>query len=281
MLEFLKMHGIGNDYVYIDTLDRDVKDLPSLAVRVSERHFGVGSDGLIVIGASEKADFRMDIYNADGSRAEMCGNGVRCAGKYVYDKGLTGKSRLSFDTLAGIKYLDLTVVDGKVSLVTVDMGQPELEPEKIPVKAQGRQFVRVDVETSFGRFDAICVSMGNPHAVIFGGDPDHIDVAAIGREIENSPLFPKRTNVEFAQVIDGGHLKMRVWERGSGETLACGTGACATVVAAVLTGQADRDAEVSLRGGQLLIKWDENDGRVYMTGPAETVFEGKLFDDRL
>jgi len=277
MIRFTKMQGIGNDYVYIDTITGQIDSLPELAVRVSERHFGVGSDGLIVIGLSELADFKMDMYNADGSRAEMCGNGIRCAAKYVYDKGFTDKLNLSFETLAGIKHIVLHRENGAVSSVTVDMGEPRLEPENIPVITDSGTPAEVVLSADGNTYSALCVSMGNPHAVIFCGDPDDIDLHSIGTHLENAPVFPKRVNTEFVSVLSHTLLKMRVWERGSGETMACGTGACAAVVAAVIKGLCERKVTVELKGGSLLIEWNESDGRVYMTGPAQTVFDGTLY----
>lgn len=262
-MRFTKMQGLGNDYVYLDCTRGAPEDLPGLAVRLSERHFGVGSDGLICIFPSEQADFRMRMFNADGSEGEMCGNGIRCVGKFVYDKGLTDKTRLTIETLAGVKRLELRVEDGLVSAVTVDMGVPEPGENRV-LTVQGKSYTITPV------------SMGNPHAVTYLEGIDSLDLAQIGPEFECHPSFPNRTNTEFVEVLDRTHLRMRVWERGSGETLACGTGACAVLVASVLGGLADREATVRLRGGDLAIRWDEADGHVYMTGPAVTVFEGEL-----
>lgn len=277
-MKFTKMHGLGNDYVYIDCLQENVEDPAELAVRISDRHFGVGSDGLILIRPSGKADFEMEMYNADGSRGEMCGNGIRCVAKYVYDHGLTDKTRISVETLAGIKYLDLTVREGKVSLVKVDMGQPVLEPEKIPVRIENSRDSRaVDVPILVGGdlFRVTCVSMGNPHAVVFmDEDVRNMSLETIGPLFENHELFPNRVNTEFVNVIDRHTVRMRVWERGSGETLACGTGACAVAVASILRGRTGEKLTVKLLGGDLQIEWDRSRNTVYMTGPAETVFEG-------
>ena len=277
-MKFTKMHGLGNDYVYIDCFREKVDDPAELAVRISDRHFGAGSDGLILIRPSGKADFEMAMYNADGSRGEMCGNGIRCVAKYVYDHGLTDKTRISVETLAGIKYLDLTVREGRVSLVKVDMGQPVLEPEKIPVRIENsRDSSAVDVPIRVGSdlFRMTCVSMGNPHAVIFmDEDVRNMSLETIGPLFENHELFPNRVNTEFVNVIDRHTVRMRVWERGSGETLACGTGACAVAVASILRGRTGEKLTVKLLGGDLQIEWDRSRNTVYMTGPAETVFEG-------
>lgn len=277
MIKFTKMQGAGNDYVYIDTLSGDVPDLPALAVRVSERHFGIGADGLIVIGPSDCADFRMDMYNADGSKAEMCGNGVRCAGKYVRDKGYTDQDRVSFDTLAGIKHLDLHLENGAVRSATVDMGVPKFRPSDIPANAADGETTTVELRFGGQVYSAFCVSMGNPHAVIFTEGIDALDLEAIGPAFEHAAVFPQRANIEFIEVQSPRLLKMRVWERGSGETMACGTGACAALAAAHRLGLSERSATVRLRGGELDILWDERDDHIYMTGPAETVFEGVLF----
>ncbi len=275
-MKFTKMQGLGNDYVYVNCLKEKIADPPELARKISDRHFGVGSDGLIMICPSDKADFEMEMYNADGSRAEMCGNGIRCVAKYVYDYGLTDKTRISVDTLAGIKYLDLTVENGKVSQVKVDMGRPILEPEKIPVQAEGDRVVNEPLLVDGKEYRMTCVSMGNPHAVIFvDQDVKELPLEQIGPAFENHERFPKRINTEFARVLDRRTVEMRVWERGSGETLACGTGTCATAVACILNGLTDDEMTVHLLGGDLYIKWDREKDTVYMTGPAETVFEGE------
>lgn len=275
-MKFTKMQGLGNDYVYVNCLKETIADPPALAKKISDRHFGVGSDGLIMINPSDKADFEMEMYNADGSRAEMCGNGIRCVAKYVYDYGLTDKTRISVETLAGIKYLDLTVENGKVSLVRVDMGRPILEPENIPVQAEGSRVVDEPLTVDGKEYRMTCVSMGNPHAVIFvDQDVRELPLEQIGPSFENHERFPKRINTEFARVLDRSTVEMRVWERGSGETLACGTGTCATAVACVLNGLTEDEITVHLLGGDLYIKWDREKDTVYMTGPAETVFDGE------
>ena len=275
-MKFTKMQGLGNDYVYVNCLKETIADPPALAKKISARHFGVGSDGLIMINPSDKADFEMEMYNADGSRAEMCGNGIRCVAKYVYDYGLTDKTRISVETLAGIKYLDLTVENGKVSLVRVDMGRPILEPENIPVQAEGSRVVDEPLTVDGKEYRMTCVSMGNPHAVIFvDQDVRELPLEQIGPSFENHHRFPKRINTEFARVLDRRTVEMRVWERGSGETLACGTGTCATAVACVLNGLTEDEITVHLLGGDLYIRWDRENDTVYMTGPAETVFDGE------
>ena len=275
-MKFTKMQGLGNEYVYVNCLKETIADPPALAKKISDRHFGVGSDGLIMINPSDKADFEMEMYNADGSRAEMCGNGIRCVAKYVYDYGLTDKTRISVETLAGIKYLDLTVENGKVSLVRVDMGRPILEPENIPVQAEGSRVVDEPLTVDGKEYRMTCVSMGNPHAVIFvDQDVRELPLEQIGPSFENHERFPKRINTEFARVLDRRTVEMRVWERGSGETLACGTGTCATAVACVLNGLTEDEITVHLLGGDLYIKWDREKDTVYMTGPAETVFDGE------
>lgn len=275
-MKFTKMQGLGNDYVYVNCLKEKIADPPELARKISDRHFGVGSDGLIMINPSDKADFEMEMYNADGSRAEMCGNGIRCVAKYVYDYGLTDKTYISVETLAGIKYLDLTVENGKVSLVKVDMGQPILEPEKIPVAAKGSRVVDEPLLVDGKEYRMTCVSMGNPHAVIFvDEDVKNLPLEKIGPSFENHTCFPKRVNTEFVRVIDRHTAEMRVWERGSGETLACGTGTCAVAVACVLNGLTEDAITVHLLGGNLYIEWDREKNTVYMTGPAEVVFDGE------
>lgn len=276
-MKFTKMHGIGNDYVYVNCLEEAVDRPEETAKFVSDRHFGVGSDGLILIRPSQKADFEMAMYNADGSRGEMCGNGIRCVAKYVYDYGLTDKTRIQVETLAGIKELDLTVENGKVSLVKVNMGTPELSPEKIPVLAQAEQAVNLPLEVDGIMYQMTCVSMGNPHCVIFmKEDVRELDLEKIGPSFENHPRFPRRVNTEFVNVIDRHTLRMRVWERGSGETLACGTGACAVAVAGILNDKTEHEAAVHLLGGNLHIAWEGGDSPVYMTGPATAVFDGEV-----
>ena len=277
MLQFTKMHGLGNDYVYMDAINQKIEERNELAKFVSDRHFGIGSDGLILICPSEKADFRMQMFNQDGSEAEMCGNGIRCVGKFVYDKGLTNKETITVETLAGIKTLVMTAKNGKIETARVDMGKPILEPEKIPVISDENPVKNLKLNEGEKEFTFTCVSMGNPHAVTFiKEDVNKFDICKYGAKLEINNVFPKKANIEFINVIDNKTLKMRVWERGAGETLACGTGACASVVAAILNGYTKRDVTVHLLGGDLKIKWDENDNHVYMTGPATTVFEGKI-----
>ncbi len=274
-VKFTKMHGIGNDYVYVNCFNETIKDPSAVSKYVSDRHFGVGSDGLILIKPSKVADFQMDMYNADGSQGEMCGNGIRCVAKYVYDYGLTDKTNISVETLAGIKHLDLTIENGKVALVKVNMGSPELVPEKIPVVAEGERAIDVPLEVKGKTYQMNGVSMGNPHCVIFmEEDVRELDLESMGPDFENHKRFPKRINTEFVNVLDENTLRMRVWERGSGETLACGTGACATAVAAILNGLVQKEVTVKLLGGDLKIQWNGSDAPVYMTGPATTVFDG-------
>ena len=274
--KFTKMHGAGNDYIYVNCFEEKVEDINATAKKVSDRHFGIGSDGLVLICPSDKADFRMDMYNSDGSQAEMCGNATRCVGKYVYDRGLTDKTRVTLETLAGIKILDLNVKDGKVESVTVNMGSPELVPKNIPIDSDKERFISEDVEVLGRTYKVTGVSMGNPHAVTFIDDTDSLEIEKIGPHFENHKLFPKRINTEFAQIVDRRTIKMRVWERGAGETLACGTGACATLVAAYLNGLTDNEADLVLLGGTLHIKYDEKENAVYMTGPAAFVFDGEI-----
>lgn len=275
-MKFTKMHGIGNDYVYVNGFEEKIENPSELAVKVSNRNYAIGSDGLIMINPSKVADFEMEMYNADGSRGEMCGNGIRCVGKYVYDYGLTDKTRVSVETLAGIKYLNLTVEDGKVKLVKVDMGSPILEPENIPVVADGNTVIDAPILVDGKEYRMTAVSMGNPHAVIYLDDVKGLDIDAIGPKFENHERFPKRVNTEFVRVIDRHTVEMRVWERGSGETLACGTGACAVGVACILNGLTEDRVTVKLLGGDLEIEWDREHNKVYMTGPAEVSFDGEI-----
>ena len=277
-MKFTKMHGLGNDYVYLDCTESGPGDLPGLARRMSDRHFGVGADGLICIRTSERADFRMEMYNADGSEGEMCGNGIRCMGKFLYDKGLTDQTELTIETLAGEKTLELHVEGGTVVSVSVDMGEPILTPERIPVLGAGESFLSRRIMVYGREWAVTCVSMGNPHAVVFVPDVDRLNLEEWGPAFEHHAIFPNRTNTEFVEVENQSTLRMRVWERGSGETMACGTGACAALVAAVLSYRARRIATVKLRGGSLTVRWEESDGHVYMTGPAVTVFEGEWPD---
>ena len=303
-MKFTKMQGLGNDYVYVNCLEEQLENPSEMAKFVSDRHFGIGSDGLILIRPSDAADFEMEMYNADGSRGEMCGNGIRCVAKYVYDYGLTDKTSISVETLGGIKYLELTVEDGMVSLVRVDMGRPKLEAAEVPILCEAvteecvvdedsvlgggyaedivkigdcRKVINEPIVVDGMEYRITGVSMGNPHAVVFLEDVEGLEIEKIGPKFENHERFPKRINTEFVRVIDRETIEMRVWERGSGETLACGTGACAAAVASILNGLAERKVTVKLRGGDLLVECEEETGKVYMTGPAVTVFEGELY----
>ena len=275
-MKFTKMHGLGNDYVYVNCFEEKIDNPPTVARFVSDRHFGIGSDGLIMINPSKTADFEMEMYNADGSRGEMCGNGIRCVAKYVYDYGLTDKTQISVETLGGIKYLDLTVEDGKVSLVKVDMGKPELEADLIPIISEREQVIDEPIEVDGKEYHMTGVSMGNPHAVIYVDDVKGLDLEKIGPKFENHERFPKRINTEFVHCIDRQTVEMRVWERGSGETLACGTGACAVAVSSILNNLTDTQVTVKLLGGDLQIEWDREKDRVFMTGPATVVFDGVI-----
>ena len=275
-MKFTKMHGLGNDYVYVNCFEEKIDNPPAVARFVSDRHFGIGSDGLIMINPSKTADFEMEMYNADGSRGEMCGNGIRCVAKYVYDYGLTDKTQISVETLGGIKYLDLTVEDGKVSLVKVDMGKPELEADLIPIISEREQVIDEPTEVDGKEYHMTGVSMGNPHAVIYVDDVNGLDLEKIGSKFENHERFPKRINTEFVHCIDRQTVEMRVWERGSGETLACGTGACAVAVSSILNNLTDTQVTVKLLGGDLQIEWDREKDRVFMTGPATVVFDGVI-----
>lgn len=276
MTKFTKMHGLGNDYVYIDATNKEIENEQKVAKFISDRHFGIGSDGLILIYKSEIADFKMKMFNSDGSQAEMCGNGIRCVGKFVYDKGLTNKTTIKIETLAGIKILKLNIKDGKVKTVKVDMGEPILEPEKIPVISNERIVKNLTLKVDEKEFKFTCISMGNPHAITIIDNTDKFNVEKYGKQIEIDKAFPKKTNVEFIEIVDKQNIKMRVWERGTGETLACGTGACATVVATVINELTERKVNVELLGGKLEIEWNKKDNHVYMTGPAVTVFEGTI-----
>ena len=276
-MKFTKMHGIGNDYIYVNCFEEGIPaDPAALSRRLSDRHFGIGSDGLILIRPTENGDAMMDLYNADGSRAMMCGNGIRCVGRYVYERGIAKKETLRIDTLSGVKTLRLDVANGTVQSIEVDMGEPVLEPASIPVLLPGERAVSVPVEMGDDVFSVTCVSMGNPHCVLFVEDVDALDLEELGPRFEWNPLFPQGVNTEFIQPLPDGSLKMRVWERGSGETWACGTGACASVVAACLCGKAERRSVVHLRGGDLAIHWREEDNRVMMHGPAAFVFDGEI-----
>ena len=277
MIKFTKMQGLGNDYVYIycNNCNVNIDSISSLARFVSNRNFGIGSDGLILIGDSDIADFRMRMFNSDGSEAEMCGNGIRCVGKFVYDKGLTSKRKITIETLAGIKTLELHVKNNKVKLVTVDMGEPIFEPDIIPVIYDNKQ-KQLNIKVMDREFKLNCISVGNPHAVTEIKNLQEFQIEKYGPILENDKHFPKKANVEFIQVVDKHNIKMRVWERGAGETLACGTGACATAVACALNELTNRHVYVELLGGTLEIEWNQEDNHVYMTGPAVTVFEGTL-----
>lgn len=283
-LNFTKMEGLGNDYVYVNCFKETVPNPSELSIKISDRHFGIGSDGLILIKPSEVADFTMEMYNADGSQSEMCGNGIRCVGKYVYDYGLTDKEEVSVETLAGIKYLKF-VIDkkdesdrGTVSMVTVNMGEPIFKPEDVPVNVGEKLDIVQDYPINIDGVDynITCVSMGNPHCITYVDDTDIFPLEKIGPKFESNPIFPRRVNAEFVQVVSRNYLKMRVWERGSGETLACGTGTCATVVASILNGITEDEVTVKLLGGELIIKWDRASNLVYMTGPAKVVFDGVI-----
>ena len=273
-MRFTKMEGCGNDYIYINGFEEEVKYPDMLAVAMSERHFGVGADGLVLILPSEVADFRMRMFNMDGSEGEMCGNAVRCIGKYVYERGMTQKNVITLETLGGIKTLQLHIQNDFVIAVTADMGEPILEAAQIPVISDKTPVIGEKLQILDKTFDVTCVSMGNPHGVIFVDDTEHFEVEKYGKVAEVHPMFPKKANIEFAHVIDRTHMSMRVWERGSGETMACGTGASATLVAAVLNGLCDRKVRIQLLGGTLEIEWRESDNHVYMTGPARFSFDG-------
>lgn len=273
-MRFTKMEGCGNDYIYINCFVETVEHPEKLAIAMSERHFGVGADGLVLILPSQKGDFRMRMFNLDGSEGEMCGNAVRCIGKYVYERGLTQKERISLETAGGMKYLELHVRDGMVETVTVDMGEPILEAAQIPVRSEKQPVMGESVQILDRALTFTCVSMGNPHGVTFVEHVADYPVERYGRAAEIHPMFPKKANIEFVEVLDDAHIKMRVWERGSGETWACGTGASASVVACVLNGRTGRKVEAELIGGKLTIEWKAADNHVYMTGPAAFSFDG-------
>ena len=277
MLKFTKMQGLGNDYVYIDCIDKEIKNPEILSKIISNRHFGVGSDGLILICKSDKADFKMRMFNSDGSEAEMCGNGIRCVGKYVYDKGLTNKKEITIETLSGIKKLLFLVKEGKVDMVSVDMGNPILKAEDIPVISDNYP-VRIKIKSYDKEFNFTCLSVGNPHAVTIIDDIDNFDVEKYGKDLEVNPIFPNRSNIEFVEIIDRNHIKMRVYERGAGETLSCGSGACAAVYACYLNNLTDNEVIVKLLGGDLYIKIEE-DNHINMIGNADIVFDGNLYLD--
>lgn len=278
-MKFTKMQGLGNDYVYVNCMEKRIEHPSETARLVSDRHFGIGSDGLILICPSDKADFEMEMYNADGSRGEMCGNGIRCVAKYVYDYGLTNKKRISVETLGGIKHLELTVANGRVSLVEVDMGVPKLLPEEIPILpvTQGqKQIVNEPILVGGKEYHMTGVSMGNPHIVVYVEDIKSLQIEKVGPLFENHERFPNRINTEFARVTDRHTVEMRVWERGSGETLACGTGACAVAAASILNGLTEDQVTVKLVGGDLRIRWDKESGHIFMTGPAAVVYDGEI-----
>lgn len=275
--KFTKMHGAGNDYIYVNCFEEKLENINETAKFVSDRHFGIGSDGLVLICPSDKADFRMDMYNSDGTQAEMCGNATRCVGKYVHDKGLTDKTEITLETLAGIKILKLNLgKNGEVETVEVNMGHPELTPKNIPINSDLERFIQEPVEVDGKTYLVTGVSMGNPHAITYIDDTNSFEIEKIGPKFENHPMFPRRINTEFAQIVDRKTIKMRVWERGAGETLACGTGACATMVAANLSDLVDDEADLVLLGGTLHIRWDKKENNIYMTGPAKFVFDGEI-----
>ncbi len=275
-LKFTKMQGAGNDYIYINALSQHIENPSQLAVKLSNRNFGIGSDGLVLILPSQTCDFRMQMFNSDGSEAEMCGNASRCVGKYVYDNELTSSTEITLETKAGTKYISLLEGDKTARKITVDMGEPILEPTLIPVEVAEEPVLEYPINIDGKEWKISCVSMGNPHAVIFTKNIKDLDLPSIGPKFEKYPLFPRKTNTEFIEIIDRNTLNMRVWERGAGETLACGTGACAAAVAAVLNNYCDRDITIHLLGGDLNIKWNKENNHVYMTGEAVTVFEGEL-----
>ena len=275
-MKFTKMHGIGNDYVYVNCFKETVEHPSEVAIKVSDRHFGIGSDGLILIKPSEVADGKMEMYNADGSQGAMCGNGIRCVAKYMYDYGITDKTSISVETKSGIKYLDLTIKDGKVDTVKVNMGTPILKAVDIPVRSEKEQMIDEPVMVDGKEWKITCVSMGNPHAITYIDDVKNLEIEKIGPKFENHEIFPDRVNTEFVHVIDRNTVEMRVWERGSGETLACGTGACAVAVSSILNGLTEEEVTVKLLGGDLKIFWDRTENKVYMTGSATTVFDGEI-----
>lgn len=273
-MRFTKMQGCGNDYIYINCMEEIVKDPQKLAITMSERHFGVGADGLVLIHPSTIGDFRMQMFNLDGSESEMCGNAVRCIGKYVYERGLTHKTRILLETKGGVRYLDLHIQNGIVEAVTVDMGEPILEAEEIPVKSKLHPVIGEPVELLDQTLNFTCLSVGNPHGVVFVDNVANFPVEKYGKIAEIHPIFPNRANIEFVEVVNETYVKMRVWERGSGETWACGTGATASVAACVLNGKTGRKVDVELLGGTLTIEWNEEDNHLYMTGPAAFSFDG-------
>ena len=277
-MKFTKMQGCGNDYVYVngfvEKIDTEAK--PDIVRRLSDRHFGIGGDGVIFINPSEIADFEMEMFNADGSRSQMCGNGIRCVAKYVYDYGLTDKTSLTIESFGAIKYIDLTVENGKVSLVKVNMGAPILTAKDVPVLSENEQVIDEEIEVEGKNYRMTCVSMGNPHAIVYMDDVKNLDIDKVGPYFENHKRFPERVNTEFVKVIDRNTVEMRVWERGTGETLACGTGCCAIAVSCILNGLTEDKVTVKVLGGELLCEWDREANLVYMTGPAVTVFDGEI-----
>ena len=277
-MKFTKMHGAGNDYIYVNCFEEKIENPGEVAIKVSDRHFGIGSDGLVLIKPSENGDFFMDMYNADGSRGKMCGNASRCVAKYVFDNKMTDKNEIALETLSGIKYIKIFSENGKAYAATVNMGEPELDAKKIPTSFDTEKVIDVPMDVDGKIFNVTCVSMGNPHCVTYIDDTDSLEIEKIGRKFENHPFFPDRINTEFVQIVDKNTLKMRVWERGSGETLACGTGASACVVASILNGyfNKDEDVKVILLGGELTIRWDSGTNCVFMTGPATTVCTGEI-----
>ena len=275
-MKFTKMHGIGNDYIYINCFEETLKDPATLSQKISDRHFGVGSDGIILIGPSDQADFSMDLYNADGCRGMMCGNGIRCVGKYVYDHKLTDKTEISIMTGAGLRSVKLNVENGTVKSVRADMDRPDFTAANVPMIAETEEVIGQQMEFAGSVWTVTGVSMGNSHLVVLVDDPEALDLAKIGPLFEFDPRFPMRVNTDFVSVLDRKNINMRVWERGSGETLACGTGACASAAALARMGLTDDTVTVHLRGGDLLIEWDRKADRIYMTGPAQEVYEGYL-----
>ena len=275
-MKFTKMHGIGNDYVYVNCLKENVENPSEVAIKISDRHFGIGSDGLILIKPSDVADGKMEMYNADGSQGAMCGNGIRCVAKYMYDYGITDKTSISVETKSGIKYLDLTLKNGKVDTVKVNMGAPILKAAEIPVISEKEQVISEPVTVDGKEWKITCVSMGNPHVITYIDDVKHLEIEKIGPKFENHEIFPDRVNTEFVHVIDRNTVEMRVWERGSGETYACGTGACAVAVSSILNGLTEEEVTVKLLGGDLKIFWNREENRVYMTGSATKVFDGEI-----
>lgn len=277
-MKFTKMHGAGNDYIYVNCFEEKIKDRSKTAIKVSDRHFGIGSDGLICIDPSDIADCKMDMYNADGSQGKMCGNGVRCVAKFAYDNGIAKKEEIAVETLSGIKYIKVAVKDGKVYEATVNMGEPILKASEIPSTYTGETAVGEKLKIGDKEYTVTLVSMGNPHCIVYVDDVYSLDLPKIGPDFENNEKFPERINTEFIKVVSPEKLEMRVWERGSGETLACGTGACASVVASVLNGYCKKDTLVTVKllGGELKIKWSSEDNNVYMTGPAATICTGEV-----